>query len=42
MNCEDLVRLGSEREIKAQGLVRQEPKDYVIRDGDILNIRFSV
>ena len=35
-------RLGSEREIKAQGLVRQEPKDYVIQDGDILNIRFSV
>lgn len=42
MNCEDLVRLGSEREIKAAGLVRQEPKDYVIQDGDILNIRFSV
>lgn len=42
MNCEDLVRLGSEREIKAAGLVRQEPKDYIIRDGDILNIRFSV
>lgn len=42
MQCDDLTRLGSEREIKAQGLVRQEPKDYVIRDGDILNIRFSV
>ncbi len=42
MNCDDLVRLGSEREIKAHGLVRQEPKDYVIRDGDILNIKFSV
>ena len=42
MNCEDLIRLGSEREIKAKGLVRQEPKDYVIQDGDILNIRFSV
>jgi ribosome-binding ATPase YchF (GTP1/OBG family) len=42
MSCEDLVRLGSEREIKAAGLVRQEPKDYVIRDGDILNIKFSV
>ena len=27
---------------QAHGLVRQEPKDYVIRDGDILNIRFSV
>ena len=42
MRCQDLVRLGSEREIKAHGLVRQEPKDYVIADDDILNIRFSV
>lgn len=42
MKCDDLTRLGSEREIKAAGLVRQEPKDYVIQDGDILNIRFSV
>ncbi len=42
MTCDDIIRLGSEREIKAQGLMRQEPKDYVIQDGDILNIRFSV
>jgi ribosome-binding ATPase YchF (GTP1/OBG family) len=42
MGCEDLIRLGSEREVKAKGLVRQEPKDYVVQDGDILNIRFSV
>ena len=42
MQCADLIRLGSEREIKAAGLVRQEPKDYVIQDGDILNIKFSV
>lgn len=42
MNCNDLIRLGSERELKAQSLMRQEPKDYVIADGDILNIRFSV
>jgi len=39
MSVSDLVRLGGEREIKAAGLVRQEPKDYVIRDGDILNIK---
>lgn len=38
----DLVRLGSEREVRAQHLVRQEPKDYVIQDDDILLIRFSV
>ena len=42
MTCDDLVRLGSEREMKAHNLVRQEPKDYVIQDGDVLNIRFSV
>jgi ribosome-binding ATPase YchF (GTP1/OBG family) len=42
MTCRDLVRLGSEREIKAHSLVRQEPKDYVVQDDDILNIRFSV
>jgi ribosome-binding ATPase YchF (GTP1/OBG family) len=42
MTCDDLIRLGSEREVKAQHLVRQEPKDYVIQDGDVLNVRFSV
>ncbi|HEX3999472.1 MAG TPA: DUF933 domain-containing protein [Pirellulales bacterium] len=42
MQCADLVRLGSEREIKAHNLLRQEPKDYVVKDGDILHIRFSV
>ena len=38
----DLIRLGSEREVKAQHLVRQEPKDYVVQDDDVLLIRFSV
>jgi len=42
MTCTDLVRLGSEREVKAQHLFRQEPKDYVIQDDDIVLIRFSV
>jgi ribosome-binding ATPase YchF (GTP1/OBG family) len=42
MSCSDLVRLGSEREVKAHHLMRQEPKDYVVRDDDILFIRFSV
>jgi hypothetical protein len=42
MKCQDLVRLGSEREVKARHLVRQEPKDYVIQDDDIVFIRFSV
>lgn len=42
INAADLIRLGSEREVKAHHLVRQEPKDYVIQDDDILLIRFSV
>lgn len=42
MRYDDLIRLGSEREMKAQNLVRQEPKDYVVRDGDVINIKFSV
>ncbi|MGE0756542.1 MAG: DUF933 domain-containing protein, partial [Pirellulaceae bacterium] len=41
MQCSDLFRLGSEREIKANGLMRQEHKEYVIRDGDILLIRHN-
>lgn len=42
MSCSDLLRLGSEREMKAQNLVRQEPKDYVVQEDDVLLIRFSV
>lgn len=40
--CEDMFRTGSERELKAAGLMRQEPKDYRVADGDVINIRFSV
>jgi ribosome-binding ATPase len=42
MQVDDLVRLGGEREVKAANLVRQEPKNYVIRDGDILHIRSGI
>lgn len=42
MTCHDLVQLGSEREVKAKHLLRQEPKDYVVQNDDILLIRFSV
>jgi ribosome-binding ATPase YchF (GTP1/OBG family) len=41
MNCDDLIRLGSEREIKAANLLRQEPRDYVIQDGDVIEIRHN-
>jgi len=39
---ENLIDCGSEKEVRARGLSRLEGKDYVVRDGDILNIRFSV
>ena len=38
---EDLRELGSEREVKAKGKQRLEGKEYVVQDGDILNIRHS-
>lgn len=41
MQCQDLLRLGGERELKAEGLMRQEHKEYVIQDGDILLIRHN-
>jgi ribosome-binding ATPase YchF (GTP1/OBG family) len=41
MQVEDLLRLGSEREIKAHNLMRSEHKDYVIQDGDVLLIRHN-
>jgi len=42
MSTDDLLRLGSEREVKAAGLHRTEGRDYVIRDGDEIVIKFSV
>ena len=42
MTCDDLFRLGSEREVKAQNLMRKEHKEYIIQDGDILHILSNV
>jgi GTP-binding protein YchF len=39
---EDLHAAGSMREAKAAGKVRLEPKNYVVQDGDVLNIKFNV
>ena len=41
IRADDLIRLGSEREIKAHNLMRAEPKDYVIQEGDILLVRHN-
>jgi GTP-binding protein YchF len=39
---DDLVRVETMPKAREQGLLRTEGKDYKVRDGDILNIRFSV
>ena len=39
--AEDLVRLGSLRELKAQGLVRQEHKGYLVQPGEVVLIRHN-
>jgi GTP-binding protein YchF len=38
----DLLELGSEKAVKDKGLFRLEGKEYIVQDGDILHIRFSV
>ncbi|MCA9115414.1 MAG: DUF933 domain-containing protein [Planctomycetaceae bacterium] len=42
ISTDDLLRLGSEREVKAANLHHLEGKDYVVQDGDEIVIRFSV
>lgn len=42
MSTADLLRLGSEREVKAAGLHRTEGKDYIVQDGDEIVVKFSV
>lgn len=39
---EDLDQLGSMAEARAAGKVRQEGKDYVMTDGDVVEFKFSV
>jgi ribosome-binding ATPase YchF (GTP1/OBG family) len=38
----DLVELGGYAEARAKGKLRLEGKDYIVQDGEILNIRFNV
>ena len=39
--CDDLVRLGSEREVKAAGLNHRETKDYIVQEGDVILFHIS-
>jgi len=38
----DLLRLGSLNACKEKGLLRLEGKEYIVKDGDTLNIRFNI
>ncbi len=38
---DDLMRLGSEQAVKDSGLLHVEGKDYLVRDGDIVVVRFT-
>jgi ribosome-binding ATPase YchF (GTP1/OBG family) len=39
---EDFLRCGTMAKAKAEGKLRLEGKEYVVRDGDILHVRFNV
>lgn len=39
---EDLISAGSRQAAKEQGKVRIEGKEYIVKDGDVLNFRFNV
>ena len=42
MHYQDLLEAGSEAEVKKQGKMHLEGKEYVVRDGDIVHVRFNV
>ncbi|NCA08441.1 MAG: redox-regulated ATPase YchF, partial [Micrococcales bacterium] len=42
VSFEELVSAGSMNDAKAAGKVRMEGKDYVMRDGDVVEFRFNV
>lgn len=42
MSYDDLVQYGSEKAVKEAGRLREEGKEYIVQDGDILEFRFNV
>jgi ribosome-binding ATPase len=42
VSFDDLVRAGGWDAAKHEGLMRVEGKDYVVREGDVLHVRFAV
>jgi len=42
MKYDDLIALGGEEKVKEAGKLSIKGKDYIVEDGDIVNIRFNV
>jgi GTP-binding protein YchF len=42
MAYDDIKTLGDEKAVKAAGKMRLEGKEYVVKDGDIINFRFNI
>jgi len=42
VNYEDFVQCGSEHAAREKGMLRIEGRDYIVKDGDILHIRFNL
>ena len=42
MKYDELIEYGSEADLKKAGKMYLQRKDYIVVDGDILNIRFKV
>ena len=40
--CQDLLELGGMAEAKAKGRLRLEGKEYIVKDGDIMHVRFNI
>ena len=41
-NYTDLIECGSESKLRTSGKLRTEGQDYVVRDGDIIHVKFNV
>lgn len=42
INCKELLKLGSINRAKEEGKLGIEGKDYIVQDGDVIQVRFSV
>lgn len=42
ISCDDFLRCGSMAKARTEGKLRLEGKEYVVRDGDIVHVRFNV